>query len=128
TDTWARHDTGNGCGMDLSVVIPASEEERRIGTTLERIVDYLHRRGGTSEILVVADGCRDRTVDVVRGIGTEGLPLRVLDSGVNRGKGRCVRRGMHAPRGTLRRFSDADSSTPSRRRQGLASALHPAPA
>ena len=109
--------------MDLSVVIPAYDEERRIGPTLERIVAYLRRRGSTSEILVVADGCRDRTVDVVKGIGTEGFPLRVLDSGVNHGKGRCVRRGMLAARGTLRLFTDADLSTPIEELERLAGAI-----
>ena len=109
--------------MDLSVVIPAYDEERRIGPTLERIVAYLRRRGSTSEILVVADGCRDRTVDVVKGIGTEGFPLRVLDSGVNHGKGRCVRRGMLAARGTLRLFPDADLSTPIEELEKLRGAL-----
>jgi dolichyl-phosphate beta-glucosyltransferase len=109
--------------MDLSVVIPAYDEERRIGPTLERIVAYLCRRGGTSEILVVAEGCRDRTVDVVKGIGTEGLPLRVLDSGANHGKGHCVRRGMLAARGTLRLFTDADLSTPIEELERLADAI-----
>ena len=109
--------------MDLSVVIPAYDEERRIGPTLERIVAYLRRRGSTSEILVVADGCRDRTVDVVKGIGTEGFPLRVLDSGVNHGKGRCVRRGMLAARGTFRLFTDADLSTPIEELEKLRGAL-----
>ena len=109
--------------MGLSVVIPAYDEERRIGPTLERIVAYLRRRGGTSEILVVAEGCRDRTVDVVKRIGTEGLPLRVLDGGVNRGKGPCVRRGMLAARGTLRLFTDADLSTPIEELERLAGAI-----
>ena len=40
------------------------------------------------------------------------MPIRVLDSGVNRGKGSCVRRGMLEARGDLRVFSDADLSTP----------------
>jgi dolichyl-phosphate beta-glucosyltransferase len=109
--------------MDLSVVIPAYDEERRIGPTVERIVAYLRRRGGTSEILVVAEGCHDRTVDVAKGIGTEGLPLRVLDSGANHGKGHCVRRGMLAARGTLRLFTDADLSTPIEELEGLAGAI-----
>ena len=98
--------------IDLSVVIPAYNEERRIGPTLERIVTYLRTRPWTSEILVVIDGSRDRTVEVVEGVRTERPALHVLDDPVNRGKGHCVRRGMLAARGDLRLFSDADLSTP----------------
>src|SRR5262249_6907733 len=105
--------------MDLSVVIPAYNEERRIGPTLERILAYLGARTWSSEILVVVDGSRDRTVEVVRGIRTERPALRLLDDRVNHGKGHCVRRGMLAARGDLRLFSDADLSTPIEELEGL---------
>jgi len=97
--------------VDLSVVIPAYNEERRIGPTLERVVAYLGEHRWQSEILVVVDGSRDRTAEIVRRVATP-LPVRVLDSGVNRGKGSCVRRGMLEARGDFRIFSDADLSTP----------------
>ncbi len=98
--------------IDLSVVIPAYDEERRIGPTLERIVAYLGTRPWTSEILVVVDGSRDRTVEVIGEVRTGRTVLHVLDDPKNRGKGHCVRRGMLAARGDLRLFSDADLSTP----------------
>jgi dolichyl-phosphate beta-glucosyltransferase len=108
--------------VDLSVVVPAYNEEHRIGRTIERIVAYLGTRRGTSEILVVVDGSRDRTADVARRVAGD-LPLRVLDSGVNRGKGSCVRRGMLAAAGDLRVFSDADLSTPIEEVERLAAAI-----
>ena len=98
--------------IDLTVVIPAYNEERRIGPTLERIVAYLGTRPWTSEILVVVDGSRDRTVEAIGEVRTGRASLRVLDNPTNRGKGHCVRRGMLAARGDLRLFSDADLSTP----------------
>lgn len=97
--------------MDLSVVIPAYNEERRIGPTLERVVAYLAARPGTAEVLVVIDGSRDRTGAVVREVRSD-VPVRLFDRGVNAGKGSCVRRGMLAAEGRLRLFSDADLSTP----------------
>src|SRR5439155_8984140 len=50
----------------LSVVIPAYNEERVIGATAEQVLQYLEPRGG--ELLVVDDGSRDRTVEVVAGL------------------------------------------------------------
>jgi dolichyl-phosphate beta-glucosyltransferase len=97
--------------VDLSVIIPAYNEEPRIGPSLERVVTYLGSSRWTSEVLVVVDGSRDRTAEVVRGVATD-VPIRVLDSGVNHGKGSCVRRGMLEALGDLRVFSDADLSTP----------------
>jgi dolichyl-phosphate beta-glucosyltransferase len=97
--------------VDLSVIIPAYNEERRIGPTLERVAAYLASRRWRSEVLVVIDGSRDRTAEIVGRVATD-VPIRVLDSGVNRGKGSCVRRGMLEARGDLRVFSDADLSTP----------------
>jgi glycosyltransferase involved in cell wall biosynthesis len=99
----AANAVGHGSG-DLSVVIPACNEERRIGRRLERVVAFLGEQRWKSEVLVVVDGSRDRTAEIVRRIVTD-LPVRVLDSGVNRGKGSCVRRGMLEARGRLRVFS-----------------------
>jgi dolichyl-phosphate beta-glucosyltransferase len=109
--------------VDLSVVVPAYNEERRIGPTLERILAYLGARRWTAEVLVVIDGSRDRTADVVRGIATRAIPVQLLDAGINRGKGACVRRGMLAARGRVRLFTDADLSTPIEEVERLATAL-----
>src|SRR5262245_42677107 len=106
----------------LSVVIPAYNEERRIGPSLERVVAYLGEQRWKSEVLVVIDGSRDRTAEIVRRVVTD-LPVRVLDSGVNRGKGCCVRRGMLEARGHLRVFSDADLSTPIEEVERLAASV-----
>jgi dolichyl-phosphate beta-glucosyltransferase len=79
------------------------------------VVTYLAGRPGSAEVLVVIDGSRDRTRDVVRGVTDElhrDVPVRLLDRGTNSGKGASVRHGMLAARGDLRLFSDADLSTP----------------
>jgi dolichyl-phosphate beta-glucosyltransferase len=98
--------------VDLSVIIPAFNEERRIGPTLERILAYLHAARWTAEVLVVIDGSTDGTARVVRGVESKLVPVRLLDATENRGKGSCVRRGMLEARGDLRLFTDADLSTP----------------
>jgi dolichyl-phosphate beta-glucosyltransferase len=109
--------------VDLSGVIPAFNEERRIGPTLERILAYLGSGRWTAEVLVVIDGSSDGTADVVRRVNTAVAPVRLLDAGVNRGKGSCVRRGMLAACGDLRLFTDADLSTPIEEVERLAQAI-----
>ena len=51
---------------DLSVVVPAYNEEGRLGESLEKVLDYFEGRGIAFEILVADDGSRDRTAAVAR--------------------------------------------------------------
>ena len=95
----------------LSIVIPAFNEEQRIGSTLERILHYLKPRGRPFELVVVDDGSGDRTADIAREFGTSedtGWSLRLLPNDGNRGKGYSVRRGMTIDR-TLERLGKVPS-------------------
>ena len=96
--------------MDLSLIIPAYNESDRIGASLEKSLDWAAGQPFDVEILVVDDGSRDATVDVVRGYVGDGL--RLLAQPRNMGKGAAVRRGMLEARGRNRIFTDADFSTP----------------
>ncbi|MCJ7749810.1 MAG: glycosyltransferase family 2 protein [Armatimonadetes bacterium] len=98
--------SGESAAPFLSVVIPAYNEENRLGPTLETIKVYLAERDYTSEVLVVDNGSRDRTSEVAREAGVEVMEER------RRGKGAAVRTGMLAARGEYVLFSDADLSTP----------------
>lgn len=95
---------------DLTVVIPAYNEAERLGATLRRVVDYLSRHGGASEVLVVDDGSRDRTPQVAESFAAEGV--RVLRHAGNRGKGAAIKTGMLASLGARVLLTDADLSTP----------------
>jgi dolichyl-phosphate beta-glucosyltransferase len=96
----------------LSIVIPAYNEEKRIGRTLENIVGYLKTKDYECEIIVVDDGSTDSTREMIRRF--EGLDsrLRVIENKIGKGKGYSVRRGMLETRGKFALFSDADLSTP----------------
>ncbi len=96
----------------LSVVIPAYNEEKRIGATLEAILAYLRAQDYSSEIVVVDDGSRDRTREAVRSFENPEVSVRVEGYAQNRGKGHAVRTGMLAARGEYAVFMDADLSTP----------------
>jgi glycosyltransferase involved in cell wall biosynthesis len=100
-------------GPYLSVIIPAYNEERRIGKTLSSLDQYLRWQPYMSEVLVVDDGSRDRTCDVVTEASTKAkVPVRLIKSERNRGKGHAVRSGMLRADGDILAFYDADGSAP----------------
>ncbi len=102
--------------MNLSIIIPAYNESKRLPLTLET----LHRLNSQSkleqiilsEILVVDDGSKDNTIEVA-GRFTSILPsLRVIKSGKNFGKGHAVRLGFQNAKADWLLMADADMSTP----------------
>ena len=96
----------------LSIVIPAFNEERRIGPTLTAVLAYAANSPRPIEIIVVDDGSSDGTARVAReALGTR-PDTTVLVNDNNRGKGYSIRRGVLAARGELALVSDADLSTP----------------
>jgi len=98
--------------MDLSIVIPAYNEELRIQPTLERLSAFLSARSMSYELVVVDDGSADGTVALVQRLARTIPQLRVLATSPNRGKGHAVRVGMLAARGRVRVMCDADGSMP----------------
>ncbi|MDO8496478.1 MAG: glycosyltransferase family 2 protein [bacterium] len=97
--------------MRLSIIVPAYNEEKRIGSTLKSIDEYLRRQNYDYEILVVNDGSKDNTADLVNGLRSEIVGLRLIDNKENHGKGYVVRQGMLEAKGEFRLFTDADNST-----------------
>jgi len=99
--------------IDLSIVIPAYNEARRIGVSLATLSDHLKAHDlGTVEVLVVVARGHDRTADLARAAADEFDTFRVIDAGTPAGKGRDVRLGMQAAHGHYRLFMDADLATP----------------
>jgi dolichyl-phosphate beta-glucosyltransferase len=96
----------------LSVVVPAYNEEARLGNTLKRMLTYFDAQSYSYEILVVSDGSTDGTAEVVNHIAECRSQVRLLTYTPNRGKGYAVRYGMLRARGERILFSDADLATP----------------
>ncbi|XP_029925616.1 dolichyl-phosphate beta-glucosyltransferase [Myripristis murdjan] len=103
---------------ELSVVIPAYNEELRMPVMLEEAMEYLENRqkehpSFTYEVIVVDDGSRDKTTEVAlqytRKYGAD--KVRVLTLVKNRGKGGAVRMGTMSSRGKLILMADADGAT-----------------
>jgi len=97
--------------MYLSVIIPAYNEEKRIKKTLLAIHDYLSKQSYDYEIIVVNDGSKDKTAEVVSSSMSRIPHLRLIDNKKNHGKGWVVKQGMLRAKGDIRLFTDADNST-----------------
>ncbi|MBL4636526.1 MAG: glycosyltransferase family 2 protein [Kofleriaceae bacterium] len=98
--------------MELTIVIPAYNEEMRIAPTLQAVDAFLRDQGLRYEIVVVDDGSSDGTVALVQAMMSEMPALRCLESERNRGKGHAVRVGMLSATGEVRLMCDADGSMP----------------
>lgn len=99
--------------MKLSIVIPAYNEELRLGQSLELYLGYFTAHYGTDyEIIVVVNGSRDHTEQVARTFAEKHPQVRVIVEPQAVGKGGAVMMGFAAARGDLIGFADADASTP----------------
>ena len=106
-----------------SIIIPAFNESARLGTTLDRVLGYVSARHWDAELVVVNDGSRDGTADMVRRYAHSHAGVRLLENPGNRGKGYSVRHGMLNASGDVLLFTDADLSAPIEESARLFSAI-----
>jgi dolichyl-phosphate beta-glucosyltransferase len=99
-------------GPAYSIVIPAYNEGARLGTTLAKVLAYLQQQKWDAEVIVVNDGSRDNTAEIVRELAQTNPTLRLVENPANRGKGYSVRNGILNASGQIVLFSDADLSSP----------------
>jgi len=99
--------------INLSVIVPAYNEELRLPKMLEECLEFLEARKSSYEVIIVDDGSKDTTTEVGLGYvdkyGSD--KVRVLSLAKNRGKGGAVRMGMLKARGENLLFADADGAT-----------------
>ncbi|WP_030561396.1 dolichyl-phosphate beta-glucosyltransferase [Streptomyces aureocirculatus] len=115
--------------VDLSVVIPAYNEEGRLAPTLDAIRAYLDHPGGPTaesprwELIVVDDGSTDRTADIAAEAAARDPRVQLIRGGRNRGKGHALRRGVLASYGRRVLVTDADLAAPIEELPALEKAL-----
>ncbi len=95
-----------------SIIIPAYNEGARLGATLDRVLSYVAEHGWDTEVIVVNDGSRDNTAELVLTRAKANPALRFIENPGNHGKGYSVRNGMLNANGEILLFTDADLSAP----------------
>jgi dolichyl-phosphate beta-glucosyltransferase len=108
---------------DLSIVIPAYNEESRIEPTIRETIGYCRSVGRTFELILVDDGSRDGTSTVGWNLAAEFPELRLIRLAANHGKGYAVRTGVINAVGRIVLFADADGATPISEIERLEAAL-----
>ncbi|MBD3330470.1 glycosyltransferase [Candidatus Peregrinibacteria bacterium] len=98
--------------LELSVIIPAYNEENRIKNTLLAIEDYIKDNKINAEIIVVDDGSQDKTTQIVNNYRQKNNSIKSIKLEKNKGKGCAVKAGVEAGKGKYILFTDADNSTP----------------
>lgn len=98
--------------MDVSLIIPACNEEHRLPATLiEYGQAFAARWGDAFEIVVVANGCTDNTVRVAEAAASAMPQIRVINIPGKIGKGNAVMAGFRVAYGQRIAFADADGAT-----------------
>lgn len=95
----------------LSLIIPAYNEAKSIGKTLERFREYLNQQDYSYEVLIMTDGAQDNTAEIAGKFSQAWPQLKIIENKENHGKGFVVRQGMFLAQGQYRVFTDADNAT-----------------
>jgi dolichyl-phosphate beta-glucosyltransferase len=109
--------------VHYSIVIPAYNENARIGRALTDVLHVIEKKGWNAEVLVVNDGSTDDTAAIVQEFANSHPAVRLIQNNGNRGKGYSVRHGMLEAAGNIVMFTDADLSSPIDEAERLFSAL-----
>ncbi len=98
----------------LSIVIPAFDEQDRLGGSIRKILEYIGSERLNAELIIVDDGSTDKTAEIAEKACAEfpGMNTKVIRYEENRGKGFAVKTGLLAAEADIALFSDADLSTP----------------
>jgi dolichyl-phosphate beta-glucosyltransferase len=95
-----------------SIVVPAYNESARLAASMEKILAYVRVQGWNAEVVVVNDGSRDNTAEIIRSFAAKDPAVRLVENPGNRGKGYSVRNGVLHAQGQIVIFTDADLSSP----------------
>ena len=99
--------------MDLSIVIPAFEESKKIVQDIKEAASFLTSHNFKGQIVVVDDGSKDNTSETAKSVEVPSeVKLDVISYNPHRGKGYAVRKGIEQTRGEFVMFADSGCCVP----------------
>ena len=98
--------------LELSIVIPAFNEENRISNLLDPMLQFAEQLKFSWEIIVVNGASTDNTEKIVNKYSAKNNNIKLLNLKSNYGKGGNIKEGVLKTKGSKIIFSDADGATP----------------
>jgi dolichyl-phosphate beta-glucosyltransferase len=99
--------------VDISIVIPAFNEEKKIGHDVEVAAVFIDKKALMGEVIVVDDGSTDKTAEEAENAKvSSAVNCNVIRLDKNRGKGHAVRTGILASKGDVVMFADSGTCVP----------------
>ena len=95
--------------MELSIIIPAYNEEKRIKNTLKTYNDYIKKKTEKYEFIIVSDG-QDKTAKIVKEFSEKNKKIKLLEYPNRLGKGGAIKEGFKQAQGEIIGFTDADGA------------------
>lgn len=100
--------------FDLTVIVPAYNEEKRIKKTLEIILNYLQKNTYGYEIIIIEDASTDKTFKIISDFKNKHKEkyISIIKNKINLGKGYSIKQAIFKAKKQYVLFTDADNSTP----------------
>jgi len=92
----------------LSVFLPAYNEEKNIGKTVDQVVKVVKKIAQQWEVIVVNDGSQDKTKEVVEELAEKEKGVRLINHGQNKGYGGAIKTGLYKSKYSLVAYMDSD--------------------
>jgi dolichyl-phosphate beta-glucosyltransferase len=97
--------------MDLSIIVPAYNEEKRMIPFLEDLIKF-SKTLKSYEIILVNDGSKDKTLEIMEGLKKKNKNIKIVSYEQNKGKAGALKEGINSALGEKILFIDADGSIP----------------
>jgi len=97
--------------LEISIIIPAHNEEKRIQKCLKRIIEYCTQKQYDFEIIITEDGSTDNTVEIVKDFQQKCDKIKLISFKERLGKGRAITQAMFTATKKNVGFMDADLAT-----------------